>query len=138
MKNFLERLQWKLAMWMQGRHGVDSFSNALIVAGLVLTFLSFLPYLGVLSWAALLVLVYALFRTCSKNDAKRARENEAYLRVSAKPRQALSVAGKAWRNRKTTRYFKCKGCGATLSVPRGKGKLRVTCPKCHAQVVKKS
>lgn len=138
MKGFFERLQWKMAVWMQGRHGVDSFSNALIIAGLALTFLSMLPYLGVLSWVALLVLGYALFRTFSKNDAKRRRENEAYLRVSAGPRQALSLAGKAWRNRKTTRYFKCSGCGATLSVPRGKGKLRVTCPKCHTQVMKKS
>lgn len=138
MKGFLERLQWKMAVWMQGRYGADGFSRMLVIVGLALTVASLFPYLGVLSWAAFLVLAYALFRAFSKNHAKRARENAAYERLSAKPKQAVSVAGKAWRNRKTTRYFKCKGCGTVLSVPRGKGKLRVTCPKCHEQTVRKS
>lgn len=138
VKGFFERLRWKMALWMQGRHGVDGLSNALIVLGLALTFLSFLPYMGILSWLALFVLAYALFRTFSKNNAKRARENEAYEKFARKPKCAFALAGKAWRNRKTTRYFKCKGCGAVLSVPRGKGTLRVTCPKCHEQTVRKS
>ena len=34
--------------------------------------------------------------------------------------------------------FKCKKCGAVLSVPRGKGTLRVTCPQCYEQTVRKS
>ena len=138
VKGFLERLQWKLAVWMQGRYGIDGFLRMLVVFGLVLTIASLLPYLGALSWIAFLVLAYALFRAFSKNHAKRMRENEAYERLSAKPKQAVSVAGKAWRNRKTTRYFKCKGCGTVLSVPRGKGKLHVTCPKCHMQTLRKS
>lgn len=138
VKGFLERLQWKLAVWMQGRYGIDGFSRMLVVFGLALTIASLLPYLGALSWIAFLVLAYALFRAFSKNHAKRMHENEAYERLSAKPKQAVSVVGKAWRNRKTTRYFKCKGCGTVLSVPRGKGKLRVTCPKCHMQTLRKS
>ena len=138
VKGFLERLQWKLAVWMRGRYGIDGFSRMLVVFGLALTIASLLPYLGALSWIAFLVLAYALFRAFSKNHAKRMRENEAYERLSAKPKQAVSVVGKAWRNRKTTRYFKCKGCGTVLSVPRGKGKLRVTCPKCHMQTLRKS
>ena len=43
-----------------------------------------------------------------------------------------------WTNRKTTRYFKCKGCGQVLSVPRGKGTLRVVCPKCKTETKQKS
>ena len=97
-----------------------------------------IPGLDLLSWAALVCLVLALFRCFSRNEYKRASENEAYRRIVAKPKQAMSVAGKAWENRKTTRYFKCKKCGAVLSVPRGKGTLRVTCPRCHEQTVRKS
>ena len=73
-----------------------------------------------------------------RNEYKRAGENEAYLRFAAKPKAGVSVAGKAWKNRKTTCYFKCKNCGAVLSVPRGKGKLRVTCPQCHEQTIRTS
>ena len=79
-----------------------------------------------------------MFRIQSKNLGSRARENEAFLRATEKPRRALSVGRKKWENRETTLYFKCKGCGHELSVPRGKGTLRVVCPKCKTETVKKS
>lgn len=41
-------------------------------------------------------------------------------------------------NRKTTKYFRCKGCGQILSIPRGKGTMRIVCPKCKTEVMKKS
>ena len=63
---------------------------------------------------------------------------EAFLRATEKPRRALSIGRKKWENRETTLYFKCKGCGQELSVPRGKGTLRVVCPKCKTETVKKS
>lgn len=68
----------------------------------------------------------------------RDRENAAFERAVEKPRKQLSLARKAWANRKTTRYFTCKGCGQVLSVPRGKGTLRVVCPKCKTESTMKS
>lgn len=138
MKGFLERMQWKMAGAMQGRRGADSLSNTLVVAGIVCLILSVLPHMGLFSWPALAFLAYALFRTYSKNIAARDRENEAFLRATEKPRRALSIGRKKWENRETTLYFKCKGCGQGLSVPRGKGTLRVVCPKCKTETVKKS
>ena len=41
-------------------------------------------------------------------------------------------------NRKTTKYFRCKGCGQILSIPRDKGTMRIVCPKCKTEVMKKS
>ena len=35
-------------------------------------------------------------------------------------------------------WVKCKNCGQMLSVPRGKGRIRVTCPRCGTKVEKKS
>lgn len=138
MRGFFERLQWKLTGWMQGRRGVDGLSNFLMGVGIILILLSIVPGLDILSWAAFLVLAVAVFRSFSKNIAARSRENEAYERFAEKPKKWFSVARKAWTNRKTTRYFKCKGCGTVLSVPRGKGTLRVVCPKCKTETMKKS
>lgn len=138
MRGFLERMQWKMSEWMQGRHGADGLSNFLIGVGLVLVIASVIPGLDLLSWLALIVLAVAIFRSFSKNGAARSKENEAYERIAAKPKRWFSLRQKAWKNRKTTRYFKCKGCGTVLSVPRGKGKLRVVCPKCKTETMKKS
>lgn len=138
MKGFLERLQWKLSGMMQGRRSADTFSNFLVVAGIVLLFASLIPGLDLLSWVALIVLAYSLFRSYSKNIAARDRENATFERIVEKPRKQLSLMRKKWTNRKTTRYFKCKGCGQVLSVPRGKGTLRVVCPKCKTETKQKS
>lgn len=138
MKGFLERLQWKLSGMMQWRRGADTFSNFLVVAGIVLLFASLIPGLDLLSWVALIVLAYSLFRSYSKNIAARDRENATFERIVEKPRKQLSLMRKKWTNRKTTRYFKCKGCGQVLSVPRGKGTLRVVCPKCKTETKQKS
>lgn len=138
MREFFNRLQWKMSAWMQGRYGSDNLSNALIIAGLVFTVLSVVPGFDFLSLLAFVLLALALFRCFSRNGYRRASENEAYLRFAAKPKRAFSLVGKVWKNRKTTCYFKCKNCGTVLSVPRGKGKLRVTCPQCHEQTLRKS
>ena len=52
-------------------------------------------------------------------------------------RQART-AKKMWKERKTKAFLKCPQCGTMLSVPRGKGKIIVTCPKCHARMETKS
>lgn len=48
------------------------------------------------------------------------------------------LAKRMWKERKTTSFIKCPVCGQILSVPKGKGKIRVTCPKCHTKMEAKS
>lgn len=138
MKGFFERLQWRLASWMQGRYGNDNLSSFLLALAIISLILSVIPGLDLFSWLTFLLMLVSVFRTCSKNIAARSKENDTYERLATKPKHWYSVARKAWVNRKTTRYFKCKGCGTVLSVPRGKGKLRVVCPKCKTETMKKS
>lgn len=138
MRAFLTRMQWKMAEFMQGRHGADDLAQASLIAGIVVMLANLLLGSQLLSLLSLALLTYALFRCYSKNLAKRTQENDAFLKLVAKPKHQLDIAQKRWKNRKTTVYFTCKGCGSTLTVPKGKGTLRVTCPKCKAQVTKKS
>ena len=138
MKGFFDRLRWRLSLWLEGRYGADSLSNVLNMVGLALLLIAVLTGLTLLWAFAMGVILLSAFRTFSKNIPQRERENEAWLNLIAKPKEAISLARKAWANRATTEYFRCKGCGAVLSVPKGKGKLRVTCPKCHWQTEKKS
>lgn len=138
MNGFFTRLQYRIADWMQGRRGIDRLSNSLVVATIVLIVIEMITGADWLSWVSLALIAYTMWRTLSKDIAAREREERAFERAVAKPRSLFSNARIAWSNRKTTSYFKCSGCGCVLSVPKGKGTVRVTCPKCHAQQIRKS
>ncbi|WP_418722398.1 hypothetical protein [Enorma sp.] len=150
--------------FMKGRYGVDDLSTALGAVGLVLALLGTLSSARFVSIVALIVIVVALLRAFSKNFPARRRENEQFCTLMARvpvigkrfkgghggyrpnPSSSRSTnfertkrtAQKMWANRKTTMYFKCKNCGQMLSVPRGKGRIRVKCPKCGNVMEKKS
>lgn len=132
--------QWKykMAQWMMGRYGIDQLTQALMIAGCAVVLVNFFAHSGVLSTIALLLMGWGLFRCYSRNIAARAKELAKYQELMAKPKAWWRLTNKKWVNRKTTLYFKCKGCGSILNVPKGKGKLRVTCPKCGTQVEKHS
>lgn len=132
--------QWKykMAQWMMGRYGIDQLTQALMIAGCAVVLVNFFAHSGVLSTIALLLMGWSLFRCYSRNIAARAKELAKYQELMVKPKVWWRLTNKKWVNRKTTLYFKCKGCGSVLNVPKGKGKLRVTCPKCGTQVEKHS
>ena len=119
MKGFFDRLRWRLSLWLEGRYGADSLSNVLNMVGLALLLIAVLTGLTLLWAFAMGVILLSAFRTFSKNIPQRERENAAWLSLIAKPKETISLARKAWANRATTKYFRCKGCGAVLSVPKG-------------------
>lgn len=154
--------------FMKDRYGVDDLSTALGAIGVVLALIGTLFSIQQVSWIAILVLVLALVRAFSKDLAARRSENDAFRRIMARipvvgarfdgtrgssthphggargasasddlKRQART-AKKMWKERKTKAFLKCPNCGTMLSVPKGKGKIIVTCPKCHARMETKS
>lgn len=138
MGNFLNRLQWKFVNFMQGRYGSDPLSTTLSVIDIILIIIYMFTYITVLWFLAIVIIVVIMFRTFSKNIPARQRECEAYLRLIGRPKRSFMHISTAWKNRKTTLYFKCEGCKTRLSVPRGKGRIRITCPKCGRQTIRKS
>ena len=116
--------------FMAGRYGSDQLNRFLSMAALVLIVLNLL-FRSVLLWIlALVALICCYVRMFSRNLEKRRVENARYLRL--KYRMVGAVRG--WRDRQRQRrdfcFFRCPACRAMLRVPRGKGKIRVTCRKC--------
>lgn len=136
--NWLNRFR----IFMIGRNGSDQFNFALLIAYLVLSvFSSF--FIGIrIVYAILYVLSLALlvvffWRFFSRNVASRQLENERFLNWWNPTRYALIQ----WKNRITDRdhtYVKCKRCGQRLRLPKGRGRLNVTCPKCGNRFIKKT
>ena len=112
--------QDKLRRFLEGRYGGDSLNTVLsgfsllsFVVGLVLASVCRGKTAGtvfgiVFYLLAAAALALAVFRTFSRAQSK------------------------------THRFFRCPKCRQTVRVPRGKGKIRITCPKCGEVFVKKS
>lgn len=126
----------KFQRFMYGRYGGDKFSMVLLVAGLVLSLLG-----GLFFWpitiVADVIYIYTLFRMFSKNISARQREYYKFLKVWSPVENWFSFQKQKLSQRNTYRYFKCPNCKQELRAPRGKGKIEVTCQKCHKVFQKK-
>ena len=105
--NFIQRL-------LYGRYGWDQLNFCLTGTALVLY---------------LLCIVAALYRMLSRNYARRRAENTKFLTVAGPAIRWFKLQRTIHRD-KEHRYFKCPNCGQQLRVPRGKGKVTITCRNC--------
>ena len=123
--------------FMYGRYGTDQLNLALLVLYLVLYLVSALLRLEILYWLSLAVLAVLLFRALSRNPQRRREENAKFLQVAG-PLIRWWRFQRTVRRDKDHRYFKCPNCGQQLRVPRGKGKITVTCRSCGASFEERS
>ncbi|WP_294156517.1 hypothetical protein [uncultured Clostridium sp.] len=132
-------MNW-LRKFMYGRYGVDELSTALLGFSLVLMLiLGLLPRsLRVLSIIAYIPLIFYIIRTFSKNIFKRQQEYYKYLSFKNTSISKLRKYKSRIQDSKTHKYFKCPNCGQELRVPRGNGKITITCPKCKTSFKGKS
>ncbi len=138
LQEMLQRFSLKMQQFMAGRYGTDQFTLFLIIFSMVFTFLGNFRPTRFLYFIGVAIISYGLFRTLSKNYEKRRQELNWYLRWSEKPRAELKLLGNKLRDRNTHKYFKCKECKTVLRVPKNRGKIEITCPKCRAKAVKKT
>ena len=120
-----------LRRFMYGRYGTDQLGTGLLVLGLVLMLVSIFLRNSAAVWqiTTLLgygVLIFYIFRCYSKKIALRRKENAWFLRLTAPLRD------------RQHRYFRCPGCRQTVRVPRGKGRIKIACPKCGRKFEKKT
>lgn len=131
----------RFRQFMYGRYGSDKLNVVLMIAaGSLLLTSSALSFIAgsartgnafslfnyILELIALLFFGWALFRTLSRNHAARQRENRAFFSF--------------WRKLtdRKNRYFSCPHCNQTVRVPRGRGQIRIKCPRCGERFIKKT
>ncbi len=130
-------MNW-MKKFMMGRYGADQLSMTLLVLSLLLTFISSIADIPLFMYLGYIPLVLCLYRMLSRDISKRRMENYRFS-IWISPLYS-------WFNKKVTRikdmkthkYFKCPGCKTELRVPRGKGKINISCPKCKAEFIKKT
>ena len=124
--------------FMTGRYGPDHLNIALVVVSLLLYLLSFITGIRLVLYLSYALLALSVFRMLSRSIQRRRRENDRFIRYWWPIKTKFKRFVEKIRSRKTHRFFKCPSCGNTLRVPRGKGKLQITCPKCGERFVKKT
>lgn len=138
MKQWLNQVRRNVSQWMIGRYGVDEFSTFLIRAALVIMIIACVPKLSFLSTLSWTFLFIAIYRSCSKKITARSRERDWFLKKTEKVRARFQIYKRIWNERKTHRYFKCNKCKTFVRVPKGKGKIEITCTKCRNKMIRKS
>lgn len=134
----------KFRRFMTGRYGADQFNRFLSIAIIVLCVLmmAFFRNAGIvgsiLSLVTWTLLIYSIFRMFSRNYSKRSAENQKYLAIKYKVTSKFNMLKKKVKDRKVYKYFTCPQCGKTVRVPKGKGKIRITCPNCANSFIKQS
>ena len=129
-RNFLNRIGQGLRNFMAGRYGTDKLNTVILFIGVVVCLAAiFIPFplvkLG-LTLVSYGLMFWAVFRTLSRNTYKRYRENRKYLMFLDRIKD------------REHRYFECPRCHQPVRVPRGKGKIAITCPKCKEKFIKKT
>ncbi len=134
------KMNWRdrFNRFMAGRYGQDDFSRFLLIVALVLLVLEFLfgiPGFGIVIF---LLLGYVYFRMFSRNIPARYAENQKYLQMKNKAAALFGGRGAGRADQKTHHIYKCPKCGQKIRIPKGKGMVEITCPKCRTRFRKRS
>lgn len=130
IRDWLGKLGLWLRRFMEGRYGNDKLNIAILLTGVVLGFLSSILggfVLKLLLWALSYgLMIWAIFRCLSRNTYKRYQENRKYLQLLDRVKD------------REHRYYDCPKCRQRVRVPRGKGKINITCPRCKEKFIRKT
>lgn len=137
MRNILQNLNYRFQVFMQGRYGIDELSKNMIIAACVCILVSSLRFLKIFYILGIALLIWSYIRLFSKNIESRRKELYAYFNFKNRVNSKLSLKKRIWCERKTHKYFKCPKCHAALRVPKGKGKIQITCRECSYKFIKK-
>ncbi len=150
--------------FMYGRYGTDQLNRFLSLLALILLIVNLFVHVSFLWIAALVLLAWTYFRIFSRNTSKRAVENDRFMDFTSRfrrnggygsgyggygngsyggydsgsrPRRPTPEERKAQREqRKIYRFYMCPHCGQKVRVPKGKGRIEITCPKCRTAFIK--
>lgn len=167
MRNFFQNINNAFRRFMVGRYGSDQLSRFTMILAVIMLVLNmiFRTKTSVFYWLVWVFLLISYFRMFSKNTQKRYDENTRYLQLKEKilgklrgtrggsgaksVRDSYRYYENAYNNAsrsnsstmrsdKEHRIFRCPNCDQRVRVPRGRGKIEITCPRCSHKFIKRS
>ena len=128
----------KLRQFMIGRYGTDGLNQFLSIASLVLLLIAIISRVSLFTYLGAALLIFYYYRTFSRNISKRTEENYKFYTLKDRVDNKFKGWKEQWANRKFYHYYRCPQCRQKLRVPRGRGRIQISCPRCGTQFIKKS
>lgn len=133
-------------------YGMDALSCGCILLSLMINLAAMLsaraghPWKEGWTFIVFIPLFICLLRYFSTNRLRRRAENEWFVRrleklFTRKPKaeygQNYRMEGKV-EDKQAYKFFKCPSCRQRIRIPKGKGRIEITCPRCGERFIKKS
>ena len=119
----MNKIREFLYRFMRGRYGTDELGKVTLFASCILCIISSVTDWMLVYYIGTIGMLYSLYSCFSRDINRRIVENQRFLK-------RLNLDKVKFEQRKEYKIFKCKSCGRNIRVPRGKGKIEVTCPAC--------
>ena len=127
-----------LRQFMIVRYGTDGLNQFLSIASLVLLLIAIISRVSLFTYLGAALLIFYYYRTFSRNISKRTEENYKFYTLKDRVDNKFKGWKEQWANRKVYHYYRCPQCRQKLRVPRGRGRIQISCPRCGTQFIKKS
>ena len=128
----------KLRQFMIGRYGTDGLNQFLSIASIVMLLISLITRVSLFTYVGMVLLILCYYRSLSRNISKRTEENYKFYTIKDRITGKANDLKDQWANRKLYHYYRCPQCRQKLRVPRGRGRIQISCPRCGTQFIKKS
>ncbi len=128
----------KMQRFMYGRYGNDDLNRAISIVTIISIILDMITRFHILYWISLALLIILYYRMMSRNTSVRWAENQKYLQFRSRVTGLFRGSSSRTKPDPNYRIMKCPQCQQKVRVPKGKGKIRIHCPKCGNDFIKKS
>ena len=128
----------RMQRFMAGRYGNDQLNQFIFIVAIISMVLEIITRQSLFYTLTLVLLILAYVRVFSRNINKRYEENMKFLQkkdaILNKFRKQKYYAAP----RRNFHIYTCPQCKQKIRIPKGKGKISITCPKCRTSFIKKS
>ena len=128
----------RMQRFMAGRYGNDQLNQFIFIVAIISMVLEIITRQSLFYTLTLVLLILAYVRVFSRNITKRYEENMKFLQkkdaILNKFRKQKYYAAQ----RRNFHIYTCPQCKQKIRIPKGKGKISITCPKCRTSFIKKS
>ena len=128
----------RMQRFMAGRYGNDQLNQFIFIVAIISMVLEIITRQSLFYTLTLVLLILAYVRVFSRNINKRYEENMKFMQkkdaILNKFRKQKYYAAQ----RRNFHIYTCPQCKQKIRIPKGKGKISITCPKCRTSFIKKS